>query len=95
MVIGGETKSALLRCSTMRMYVFEFHDGEPRITREAVELVSDAAARHYAVRRARDLTRESVGDAQHWIEVRDEEGRNLLRLSFSDAASFGGIAPYP
>lgn len=96
---GEEKEAGLLRFSPMAQYFFGFHDGEPRITRETVDLVSDAAARHHAVRRARDLTREtpreSGGESRRWIEVRDEEGRNLLRLSFGDAANFGGIVPSP
>jgi len=74
----------------MPRFFFHVSDGSTVfIDDEAVELESVAAARDYAVRDARDLMcRDEEGDG-NWsgwrILVRDEDGNDLLAVSFLDA----------
>lgn len=78
----------------MPRYSFHLHDGETTDDLEGSELSDLAAARDQALVGARSLMAADIRggrlDLGDWIQVTDEQNRELFRLSFCDAVTITG-----
>lgn len=70
-------------------YYFDLYNDVIALDREGIELPDVEAAREYAIQGIRELICEDVQagklSLKHRIDVRDEEGRNVLTVAYRDA----------
>ena len=73
----------------MPRYFFDVYDDIIADDEEGIELPNLEAARLQALKGARDLAMEQVRHGyivlSHWIDVLDDQGEKVLRVSFRDA----------
>lgn len=85
-----------VRCGGVPRYFFHIHDDIISTDPEGIELADLEAARACAVEGARSLMMAQVQagklDLDHWIEVADEQGREVFRLRFAEALTVRGGA---
>lgn len=72
----------------MPRYFFHLHNDVETEDLEGTILPGLGAAKEWAVRAARDVMAENVKQGRlnldDWIEVQDEQGRQVLAVRFSD-----------
>ena len=72
----------------MPRFYFDLHNDVEAHDEEGMELSDLEAARAEAIRSGRELVAEGVRNGQvnlnHWIEVRDESGAQVLAVRFGD-----------
>lgn len=70
-------------------YYFDLYNDVIALDREGTELPDVEAAREFAIQAIRELICEDVQEGKlslkHRIDVRDEEGRNVLTVAYRDA----------
>lgn len=75
----------------MPHYFFHVHDDIVSTDADGVELADDTEARECALQGARDLMASQVKAGylklNHWIRVTDEEGAEVLRVTFREAVT--------
>ena len=73
----------------MPRYFFNVYDDVIAADEEGIELPNDQAARLQALIGARDIIASQIKHGylvrSHWIDVMDERGELLLKLTFGDA----------
>lgn len=73
----------------MPRYFFNTYDDVIAPDEEGVELPNEQAARLQAIKGARDISAEQVRRGylvrSHWIDVLDERGELVLKLTFGEA----------
>ena len=73
----------------MPRYFFHVYDDIIAHDEEGSQLPNEAAARLQALKGARELAAEQVKRGylvrSHWIDVADEEGEIMMRVTFGDA----------
>ncbi len=78
----------------MPRYFFHVHDDIVARDPEGVELPDLAAARACAIEGARSLMMTQVEEGRihldHWIEVTDQDDREVMRVPFSEAVTVTG-----
>ena len=78
----------------MPRYYFHLHEYEAVLDGEGVEFPNEEAAREYALDSARDvacgLVRQGHINLDHYVEVTDETGRPVYRVTFRDAFTVEG-----
>lgn len=78
----------------MPRYYFDLHNDVEARDEEGLELVDLDAARNEAIRSGRELFAEGVlagrVNLNHWIEVRDESGAQVLTIRFGDTVKLEG-----
>jgi hypothetical protein len=78
----------------MPRYFFHVHNDLNAVDEEGVELRDMAAVREYALKNARSLICESVGQGHvnlgHFILVQDDDGEEVLKLTFGEAFTIEG-----
>lgn len=73
----------------MPRYHFHLHNDMDAFDEEGVELADAAAAREYAIQNVREVASESIAQGHlnldHFIQVTDERGEEVLLVRFGDA----------
>ena len=73
----------------MPRYFFSIYDDVIAVDEEGLELPNEAAARLQALIGARDIIAAQVKHGyfvrSHWIDVADEKGQVLFKLTFAEA----------
>lgn len=79
----------------MPRYYFNLRNDLNADDEEGTELPDERAAHQFALTNARglvceDITAHGSVDPNHFIEVTDEDGRSLFRLTFGEAFTVSG-----
>jgi hypothetical protein len=73
----------------MARYFFHLHDAMDVTDEEGVELADRERVREFAINSIRDVASESVSEGRlnldHFIEVMDDQGHQVMTVGFSEA----------